>query len=828
MDAFDLRLWEGFRNAGGCLEQPAVVDQIVVDSRRISSPRSLFIALPGKQVNGHDFVRQAALANCKYAIVKHDFIANQPETLTLLRVNNPLTALQEIAAAYRAQLQCPLIAIAGSFGKTMVKDLLHSLLSTSKKVFSSPESFNSQIGVALSLLSIQQAHEIAIVEAGISERGEMGRLKSMIRPQGGLITHIGNKHLATLGSIENSAYEIASLFLHSSWTFLPSSMSFTSYLPNPHYCWDEPHTELPHATAFKEKSTYSYLISFPDGTSFKGGITGGFSYFADLLNMAIKVAWKLGVSKNKICSVLENYQLEPTKIEIWTSLNQVTFINHTYSSDPQSIDQALRLLHTSPAKRLFLFGGFKGCPPPDHYLRVAKSIAFSQLDILCLYGDHPFHGLIHEVKVVSPTTMLLQSPTYREALNQLKPYLGPKDTLLIKGAHKEKFDCLLDEFHESTPNNLCTINLAAIEHNIQAIRKKLPCTTRIMVMVKASAYGTNPLRMALTLENSGIDLLGVSFVDEAIDLYQAGAKQDIFVLNATPQESKKVVKWDLEVGVSDLALINSLETCAMEAGKKVKVHLHVDTGMGRFGCRPEEALDLAQRIKNSKHILLEGIFTHFTSSDDPTDDFFTFKQVKVFDDVIQQLDQNHIDVPWKHVANSSATLRLHLPQYNMVRVGLAIYGLYSSKAVQASLDLKLAVSLASRIVGINHCKKGDSVSYGRTYIVEEEEKRIAIIPLGYFDGLHRHYSGKAYVVIHGEKAPMLGKICMDYMMVDITKIPYASVGDPVLIFGEDEYGDFLPPEDLASKGNSIMHELITCLGPRVQRIFIFEESKQHR
>lgn len=828
MDPFDLRLWEGFKKAGGSLETPAIVDQIVIDSRRVSSPHSLFVALPGKRVNGHDFVQQAAFANCKYALVKHDFLANHLGSLTLLRVDDPLAALQEIAATYRTKLQCSVIAIAGSFGKTMVKDLLHSLLSTSQNVFSSPESFNSQIGVPLSLLSIRQTHEVAILEAAISEKGEMRRLEQMIRPQGGLITPIGDKHLATLGSIDHSTSEIASLFFRSSWIFFPDTTHLPGYLTNHHYFWNVPHPEFPHVITFKEKATHTYLISFPDGTSFKGKIHSGFAYFANLLNMAIKIAWKLGVSKHNICSVLANYQIEPTKIEIWTSQNHVTVINHTYSSDPQSIDQALRLLHASPARRVFLFGGFRGNHLSANYLRVAKSLAFTKLDILGLYGNYPFHELIEEVKISSPNALLLQAPSYREALQALKPFLRSKDTLLIKGAHKESFDLILDEFHESPPNSLCTINLAAIENNIQAIRSKLPIGTRMMVMVKASAYGTHPSRMATTLKNSGIDILGVSFVDEAIDLYQAGAEQSIFVLNATPQESNKVVKWGLEVGVSDLAFIDALEKTAIEAGKKVKVHLHIDTGMGRFGCRPEEALGLAKRIKNSSHIHLEGIFTHFTSSDDPKDDPFTFQQIEIFDKVIQSLEKNKIYIPWRHIANSGAALRLHLPQYNMVRVGLAIYGLYPSKAVQASLNLKLATSLTSRIVGINHCKKGDSISYGRTYIVKEDEQKIAIIPLGYFDGLHRHYSGKAYVLIHGEKAPMVGKICMDYMMVDITKIPYASVGDPVLIFGEDEYGHFLPPEDLAIKGNSIMHELITCLGPRVQRIFIFEESKQHR
>jgi alanine racemase/UDP-N-acetylmuramoyl-tripeptide--D-alanyl-D-alanine ligase len=216
--------------------------------------------------------------------------------------------------------------------------------------------------------------------------------------------------------------------------------------------------------------------------------------------------------------------------------------------------------------------------------------------------------------------------------------------------------------------------------------------------------------------------------------------------------------------------------------------------------------------------------THFPSAEDPSTDAFTLQQIACFDRVIQEIQNAGIAVPWKHAANSSASIRFSLPQYNMVRIGLAIYGLYSSEAVKQAQELLLAVSLISHIVGINTCKKGETVSYGRTYTVKKEIERIATLPIGYFDGLHRNYSGKNVVMIRGKKAPMIGKICMDFMMVDVTHIPSASIGDTALIFGEDEQGQYLAPEDLAASGDSIVHELITCLGPRIPRIFIHEEA----
>ncbi len=275
-------------------------------------------------------------------------------------------------------------------------------------------------------------------------------------------------------------------------------------------------------------------------------------------------------------------------------------------------------------------------------------------------------------------------------------------------------------------------------------------------------------------------------------------------------------------------LIRALAKEASEQKKRAKIHLHINTGMSRFGCRPEEARELVALIQTFPSLELEGIMTHFACAEDPNEDPFTLQQVAIFDRTIEDIERSGIKFKWKHAANSSGALRFHLPQYNMVRLGLAVYGLYSSKETSRALDLRLAISLTSRIVGINTCKQGESVSYGRKYRIRRNLQKIAVLPIGYFDGIHRKYSGKAHVIIRGQKASMVGNICMDNMMVDITDIPDAEVGDKVLIFGEDEYGYYLSPEELARSGNSIAHELITCLGPRIPRIFVYEERKQVR
>lgn len=838
MELFDLRNWHGFEKAiGGDAKAPTLIDQISIDSRRISSNKSLFVALKGDRLDGHDFIVKAALAGTKYALVAKEWQvpANLPP-ITLLRVDNPLTAFQEIAKCYRMQLPAKVIGIIGSFGKTMVKDLLTNLLNTQFKTASSPESFNSQIGVPLSLLTLQKSDQIAVIEAAISKKDEIECLADLIAPDYTLLTPMGKKHLATLEDLHTLKQEMTKFIKATSpdgWALVPSSC-IERDAPFTVYDWDRPYPNLPHATLVdpNKQPASIYRIDFPDQTKHEGMISTGYTYFINLINMAIKAAWLLGINSDNIRKVLNSYLPEPMHTEIWKSPRDVIFINEPYCSDPQSVDKSLGHFNyaSNDQRKIFLFGGMR-CDPEfacAEYKRIGEAISQAKVDQLILYGNHSYHSLTEQIKLNSKDTVITTLQNQSEAFNFLNDHLHPQDYVVIKGDKKISLDCLTETFHDSLCNNQCTINLAAIQNNLNLIRKKLPPNTEIMVIVKALAYGTNDIRLAKFLASCGINKLGVSYVDEGISLKRAGVNQSIFAINAGTFEAAKAVKWGLEVGVSNAELIHALGTEAKRQGKQIKVHLHIDTGMGRFGCRPEEAEELATLIKSYPDLILDGLFTHFACADDPDEDAFTRQQITLFDNVIESLKNKGITVKWMHAANSSAAVRFKLPQYNMVRIGLAAFGLYLSDAVKQALDLRLALSLTSRIVGINHCRKGETVSYSKSYKIEKDFQRIAVLPIGYFDGLHRTYSGKSHVIIRGKQAPMIGNICMDYMMVDITDIPEAQVGDKALIFGQDEYGHYLSPEDLAKSGNSIIHELITCLGPRIQRIFIDEESFQIR
>lgn len=836
MECFDLRSWPFFAQAGGDAHSPAVIKHISIDSRRIFSPSTLFVALKGQANDGHAFVAEAAKSGAKYALVHQDWQPPYPlKDIILLRVNDPLKAFQALAKAYRQErTQCKVVAIGGSYGKTMLKDLLETMLAKRYKVMASPESFNSQIGVPLSLFKIKDSHEIALVEAAFSEPGEMEVLADIIMPEHVILTSIGAKHLHTLGSLETTALEMVKLLQplkKDNWALIPSTPLFGPHLQErTSRClfWTQPDSRLPHAISASTtpQMTLPYSVHFPDQYLFQGEMTKGFSYSLDLINTACKSAWLFDLPSHTISEVLQTYQFEPMRTEIWKAPTGMLFINDPYSSDPQSMDQALTRLQylASNEKKTLIFGGLKGISDQreNEYRRIGLAIAQSHIQHLMLIG--PLSDFQSLVSKLLPHTTISFYPTIAHALRHLREVEDPRQVVLIKGAQKVPLDFLTETYNDSICTNQSVINLATIESNLNLIRQKLPSQTRLMVMVKALAYGTEDIQIAKFLASCQIDILGVSYVDEGIALKRAGVKQAIFALSATPAEITKILRWEIEVGVGDQAFIQALAKEASIQQKEIKVHLHIDTGMSRFGCRPEEALPLAQMIQEAPFLKLEGVMTHFACAEDLEQDPFTHQQINKFDAAVAEIQALGISIPWKHAANSSAATRFHLPQYNMVRIGLAVYGLFSSPIVRDSLKLKLALSLLSRIVGINVCKQGETISYGRNYTVEKPLQRIAVLPIGYFDGLHRHYSGKGWVLVHGQKAPMIGNICMDFMMIDITDIPTAQVGDTVLIFGEDEHRNFLSPEDLAMQGESIVHELVTCIGPRIPRIFIYEES----
>ncbi len=348
-----------------------------------------------------------------------------------------------------------------------------------------------------------------------------------------------------------------------------------------------------------------------------------------------------------------------------------------------------------------------------------------------------------------------------------------------------------------------------------------------MAILKANAYGTNYAILGQYLQEAGIDIVGAANLIEALFFKRIGVEQEIFLLHAYDQEASLIVKNGFVVAVDEPCLIQALQKEAKEKKKIIKVHLKIETGMGRFGCDPKEALSLALLMQQSSHLHLEGLSTHFSCADVEGKEDFTYAQYEKFCAVLQLLRKEGIDPAYRHAANSSGSMRFDLPECNMVRIGLALYGIPPCIFGEKTLALEPSLTLQSRIVKIASYEKGHPIGYGGSYVVQKEKEKIAVIPIGYFDGLHQQYR-TASLLIRGKKAPIVGKICMDYLMCDVTSIPEAVVGDRVVLFGRDGFGNEVSPQVFADLGRCDVRQFICCLGPRIERVLLPLPPKTHR
>lgn len=374
--------------------------------------------------------------------------------------------------------------------------------------------------------------------------------------------------------------------------------------------------------------------------------------------------------------------------------------------------------------------------------------------------------------------------------------------------------------HEQTALASLTVSKEAIAKNIETFQRKLPPQTRIMAIVKAAGYGTDSLQLSRCLANCGIDLFGVASCKEAIDLRSAGFQEELFVIHAPFPHLKHIVHHNLQVGISDSHAITTLNSLAKEENKSIKVHLHVDTGMHRFGCQPTEALLLAKQINESSHLQLEGLFSHFHSADLPEKDSESNKQIALFSEVLQQIETEGIPIPWKHLANTSGASRFTLPQCNMVRLGIGLLGAHLNSHLDQTLPLTPALTLTTSIVDIQPCKKGERVSYGGTHKVLHDKMICGVLGIGYHDGLMRSFSNRGSCYVNEVEVPLIGAICMDFALVDLTHIKETKIGDKATLFGITPCGKEIPPHRLSATGNTHAHELLSGIGKRVARYFI--------
>jgi len=806
------------------------VEAIETDTRRAFRERSVFVALRGENHDATAFLGQARDRGAIAAIVP-EAIGAGPEGLPLIRVADPLHALQALAGHHRARMRYPILAVTGSNGKTILKDLVSAILTRDRTVIASPGSYNSQVGVALSLLRLEADADLAVIEAGISRLGEMDRLQAMIRPDYGILTNIGMAHLEGFGSRGAIAEQKLRLFRElpeRGWLLHPADPILEAALPDltcpTHVFGRDP--DLPRITAVDSLETGRgrCRVLFPDGVTHQITleIDASFREVFATVEAAFSAAWLLGVSADQIAAASEGQHPPHARLEIRRAPSGSILVNDAYSSDPVSAKSSLGVFDHYPGRRrIFVFGGMTELGESSAYEHriVAEEAARLEVDVLLTVGDLA-RVTAREFEARRPGSRVRHFGDVAALTDHAASIAGDGDVIVVKGPRRLHLEQIATRLEVHLSRTVYYIDLSRIRDNLMAFRERIPARTRIMVMLKAFAYGTDAGHIARYLQE-WVSHFGVAYTKEAVALRRAGVTCELMVQLIRPEDAEEVVASSLQPAVFEIETVRALGEAAKRAGKKVRVHIKVDTGMGRFGVFLADLPELLDAVRAQPNLVIEGLMTHFASADDPDDDAFTREQIARFERARRLLAERGIEPPLIHAAATSAAVRLPETHYTMIRIGLGVYGIYPSEAVARDIALTCPIALVSKIGSLKTYPAGTPVSYNRRFQTARES-RIAFLPIGYHDGLSRALSNKGYVLIRGKRAPIVGSVCMDFTPIDITGIPEAGIGDEALVFGAWR-GAEIRVEEIARLEGTIPYEVLCRLSDRIQRIYLLDD-----
>jgi alanine racemase len=825
------------KRTGGELRGPSSalrVERIATDSRG-AAPGALFVALKGEHTDGHRFLEAAFRNGAAAAMVSASEIgalAPSPQW-TLVVVPDPLRSLQALAAWQRREYFGKVLAITGSNGKTIVKDALKAMLA-GRRVLASPGSYNSQLGLPLAVLSAESRLDLAILEAGISAPGEMARLEEIAAPDFGILTNIGMAHFAAFGSREAIAREKMVLFRHiaeDGWLLLPGNEKALEAPSKELHCRLYPMggaaqgdgccpVSLSVVSLIEDGQLLELTVN-AEGRRNLAVKTRSPEIIADL-HLAAVAAHLLGVSLDEMVSALDGYVPNPTRMELWSSPQGIRIINDAYSADPMSVQAALRsatLGAPLEGRKIFVFAGMHelGTSSDREHRQVGAQAGECGYSHVLLVGNGDLKSTADGYMAAKKDGHLIAVPNPKELKNQLLRLLRPGDTVLFKGPRHAGMVEAVQDFSGAIAQRCQWIDLGAIEGNIARLRRRCG-GAHILAMLKAMAYRTELVRLGSWMSRLGIHHIGVSSASEGVDVRRTGAEQDILVFLADPEDIDNLCRYRLTPVIHSRELVESFTQSLSASGRVLDVHLKVDTGMHRLGVEPGSVVDLARRMRDSGWLRLAGVCTHFSSADDPKSDAFTLRQIAEFDQVVCDLRAAGFDQLRVHAANTAAAIRFPEARYDLVRIGLGLYGLYPSPAVEHELNLELAIGVTSRISSVQEFPIGSTLGYNRTFTATRKI-RVGVVPFGYDDGLPWALSGTGEVLVEGHRARIVGRISMDQMQVDVTDIPGISAGAEVLIYGARN-GHVLRPEEVAGRAGTISHELLTRLGERVHRIYV--------
>lgn len=791
------------------LESDRPVVYLITDSRKpVLHEGALFIAIVGERHNGHDYIRVLYEQGIRQFIVEQNYSWKNFPQANVLQVNSSLKALQQIAAYHRSQFSIPVIGVTGSNGKTIVKEWLFQLLGTENNIIKNPGSYNSQLGVPLSVWQMQKHHQLGIFEAGISKPAEMENLEHMIRPTLGVFTSIGPAHDENFSDVENKIAEKLKLFTNTNQLI---------------YCADHKEIDL----AIKRTSIHTLSWGFASSADVvlkKENNRHLFKYngkqvevqfpFTDAASVenashCVVVMLALNYDSQRIQQRIQMLRSVPMRLELKEGVNQCQVIDDTYNNDLAGLQMSLDFLKNQNQRngRVVILSDILQSGLPDETLvkRIADLINASRVEKFIGVGP----ALIsHQQFFHVPSSFYTST---HEFLNQINRQAFHQQVILVKGARVFQFEQVVKKLQKKVHGTVMEVNLGALVDNLNFFRSKLKPKTKLMVMVKAFAYGSGSIEVANVLQYHKVDYLGVAYADEGVELRQNNITLPIMVMNPSTAGFSSMIQYNLEPEIYSLKMLHEL--IDFLKGRSLGIHVKLDTGMHRLGFEEEDMDELIQVLKKSPTLMVRTIFSHLAGSDEMGHDFFSQQQYNRFMGMAGRISETLKDSPMFHILNTPGILRFSDWQLDMVRLGIGLYGV--DPTVDGS-KLKSVLTLKTVISQIKNIVKGESIGYGRKAIANND-MRIATIAIGYADGFNRAFSsGVGKVMVQGKRVPVVGNVCMDMTMIDITDIN-AREGDEVTIFGNE-----LPVAEIAKSINTIPYEILTNTSERVKRVFVAE------
>ncbi len=817
------RLSEIAKIVGGRIEGTGdpLIQHIFTDSRSpMGFETALFLALKGERHDGHAFIPDLYKQGVRNFLISNaEVLKKQLPGACFLIVEDTLKALQLLAVFHREKFNVQVIGITGSNGKTVVKEWLFHLLEKDKNIVRSPKSYNSQLGVPLSVLLLDENATMAIFEAGISRPNEMIRLAPIIKPTIGILTNIGEAHQENFIDISEKLSEKLKLF-ESAETFI--------------YCKDKPEIKASVHSFFQDKKAKLYSWSRTEDadlvireihkTSRGTSILGEFNHsintiwipFTDDASIENAIhCWLLihvlGLWSYRINRRFESLPPVAMRLELKKGINSCTLINDSYNSDYVSLIVAIDFLmqqNQSPKKTLILSDILQsGRDEKDLYDQLAVLLKSKGVDRFIGIGPSLSN---HKDSFTIPSEFYRSTEDF---LHVIEPKAFANEAILLKGARSFEFERISDALELKTHETCLEINLGALAYNYNYFRSILKPETKIMVMVKALSYGSGTFEIANMLQFQKADYLAVAYADEGVELRRAGIQLPIMVMNSETRSYESIVEYKLEPEIYSLPMMARFQQFIGERGmRNFPVHIKLDTGMHRLGFGETDMVELIKTLGQSDLFRVKSVFSHLVGSEDATHDDFTKLQISRFLDMSGSISELLKYPFYRHILNSAGIERFPDSQFEMVRLGIGLYGISSGKASK----LRNIGTLKTIISQVREVEAGDTIGYGRKGKAVND-MIVAVVPIGYADGLNRKLgNGVANFLVNGKFAPTIGNICMDMCMLDITGIKVIE-GDPVIIFGENN-----SVNQLAEKLGTIPYEILTSISSRVNRVYFQE------